>query len=103
MRLSGLEEQALYEINQGKQVPYFAAKPKYGHKRWKKEIPVEQVIMMGHIMGKDLRKPVELDTPAQCIKKGIDPAVVEQYAETPSTGVKLEPVTERGIKMVFSR
>lgn len=103
MRLSGLEEQALYEIKQGKQVPYFAAKPTYGRKRWKKEIPVEQVIMMGDIMGKDLRKPVELDTPAQCIKKGIDPAVVEQYAETPSTGVKLEPVTERGIKSVFSR
>lgn len=103
MRLSGLEEQALYEIKQGKQVPYFAAKPTYGRKRWKKEIPVEQVIMMGDIMGKDLRKPVELDTPAQCIKKGIDPAVVEQYAETPSTGVKLEAVTERGIKSVFSR
>lgn len=61
------------------------------------------IIMMGDLMGQDLRKPVELDTPAQCIKKGIDPAVVEQYAETPSTGVKLEPVTERGIKMVFSR
>lgn len=103
MRLSGLEEQALYEIKQGQHVPYFAVKPKYGHKRWKKEIPVEQVIMMGDIMGKDLRKPVELDTPAQCIKKGIDPAVVEQYAETPTTGVKLEPVTERGIKSVFSR
>lgn len=103
MRLSGLEEQALHEIKQGQHVPYFAAKPTYGRKRWKKEIPVEQVIMMGDIMGKDLRKPVELDTPAQCIRKGIDPAVVEQYAETPSTGVKLEPVTERGIKSVFSR
>lgn len=103
MRLSGLEEQALHEIKQGQHVPYFAAKPTYGRKRWKKEIPVEQVIMMGDLMGQDLRKPVELDTPAQCIKKGIDPAVVEQYAETPSTGVKLEQVTERGIKMVFSR
>lgn len=103
MRLSGLEEQALYEIKQGQHVTFYSAKPTYGRKRWKKEIPVEQVIMMGDIMGKDLRKPVELDTPAQCIKKGIDPAVVEQYAETPSTGVKLEPVTERGIKSVFSR
>ena len=103
MRLSGLEEQALHEIKQGQHVPFYSAKPTYGRKRWKKEIPVEQVIMMGDLMGQDLRKPVELDTPAQCIKKGIDPAVVEQYAETPSTGVKLEPVTERGIKSVFSR
>lgn len=103
MRLSGLEEQALHEIKQGQHVPFYSAKPTYGRKRWKKEIPVEQVIMMGDLMGQDLRKPVELDTPAQCIKKGIDPAVIEQYAETPSTGVKLEPVTERGIKMVFTR
>lgn len=103
MRLSGLEEQALHEIKQGQHVPFYSAKPTYGRKRWKKEIPVEQVIMMGDLMGQDLRKPVELDTPAQCIKKGIDPSVIEQYAETPSTGVKLEPVTERGIKSVFSR
>lgn len=103
MRLSGLEEQALHEIKQGQHVTFYSAKPTYGRKRWRKEIPVEQVIMMGDLMGQDLRKPVELDTPAQCIKKGIDPAVVEQYAETPSTGVKLEQVSERGIKMVFSR
>lgn len=103
MRLSGLEEQALYEIKQGQHVPYFAAKPTYGRKRFRKDIPVDQLIMLGDLSGVDIRKPLEVDTPAQCIKKGIDPAVVEQYAETPSTGVKLEPVTERGIKMVFSR
>lgn len=103
MRLSGLEEQALHEIKQGQHVPFYSAKPTYGRKRFRKDIPVEQLIMLGDLSGVDIRKPVEVDTPAQCIKKGIDPAVVEQYAETPSTGVKLEPVTERGIKMVFSR
>lgn len=103
MRLSGLEEQALHEIKQGQHVPYFAAKPTYGRKRFRKDIPVEQLIMLGDLSGVDIRKPVEVDTPAQCIKKGIDAAVIEQYAETPSTGVKLEPVTERGIKMVFTR
>lgn len=103
MRLSGLEEQALHEIKQGQHVPFYSAKPTYGRKRFRKDIPVEQLIMLGDLSGVDIRKPVEVDTPAQCIKKGIDPAVIEQYAETPSTGVKLEPVTERGIKMVFSR
>lgn len=103
MRLSGLEEQALHEIKQGQHVSFYSAKPTYGRKRWKKEIPVEQVIFMADLQGVDVRKPVELDTPAQCIKKGIDPAVVEQYAETPATGVKLEAVTERGIKSVFTR
>ncbi len=58
---------------------------------------------MAELSGVDLRKPVDLDTPAQCIKKGIDPAVVEQYAETPLTGVKLERVNERAIRSVFER
>lgn len=103
MRLSGLEEQALHEIKRGQHVTFYSAKTTYGRKRWKKDVPVEQVIMMGDLMGQDLRKQQELDTPAQCIKKGIDPSVVEQYAETPVTGVKLERVNERAIRSVFER
>lgn len=103
MRLSGLEEQALHEIKQGQHVTFYSAKTTYGRKRWKKDVPVEQVLMMGDLLGQNLRKPQELDTPAQCVKKGIDPSVIEQYAETPVTGVKLEQVDERAIKNVFSR
>lgn len=103
MRLSGLEEQALHEIKQGQHVTFYNAKTTYGRKRWKKDVPVDQVIFMAELQGVDVRKPQELDTPAQCVKKGIDPSVVEQYAETPVTGVKLEQVDERAIKNVFSR
>ena len=103
MRLSGLEEQALHEIKQGKHVTFYSAKTTYGRKRWKKDVPVDQVIMMGDLLTVDLRKPQELDTPAQCVKKGIDPSVIEQYAETPITGVKLEQVDERSIRSVFER
>lgn len=103
MRLSGLEEQALHEIKQGQHVTFYSAKTTYGRKRWKKDVPVDQVIFMAELQGVDVRKPQELDTPARCIKKGIDPSVVEQYAETPVTGVKLEQVDERSIRSVFER
>lgn len=103
MRLSGLEEQALHEIKQGQHVTFYSAKTTYGRKRWKKDVPVDQVIMMGDLLGQNIRKPQELDTPAQCAKKGIDPSVIEQYAETPVTGVKLEQVDERAIRNVFER
>lgn len=103
MRISGLEEQALHEIKQGQHVTFYSAKTTYGRKRWKKDVPVDQVIMMGDLLGQNLRKPQELDTPAQCVKKGIDPSVIEQYAETPVTGVKLEQVDERSIRSVFER
>lgn len=103
MRLSGLEEQALHEIKQGQHVTFYSAKTTYGRKRWKKDVPVDQVIFMAELQGVDVRKPQELDTPAQCAKKGIDPSVIEQYAETPVTGVKLEQVDERSIRSVFER
>lgn len=103
MRLSGLEEQALHEIKQGQHVTFFGTTPTYGRKRFRKNIPVEEIIFMGDLSGVDLRKPVELDTPAQCIKKGIDPAVIEQYVETPCTGVKLVTQDEKAVKNIFSK
>lgn len=103
MRLSGLEEQALHEIKQGQHVTFFNTAPTYGRKRFRKNIPVEEIIFMGDLSGVNLRKPVELDTPAQCIKKGIDPAVIEQYTETPSTGVKLVMQDEKAVKNIFSK
>lgn len=102
-RLSGLEEQALHELRSGNSVPFFGVKEGKGRQRWRKDVPVEQIIMMGDLMGQDLRKPVELDTPAQVRKKGIDADIVEQYSETPSTGLKLVPIDEKHVKNVFER
>jgi len=95
-RLSGLEEQALGEIRNGKSIPGFTGETGYGRKRWRKDTPVDEVIMMGDLMGVDVRKPVDLDTPAQVLKKGIDATVIELYSETPMTGLKL--VEDNGAK-----
>ena len=95
-RLSGLEEQALSEIRSGKILPGFIGQPGYGRKRWCKDTDQSEVIMMGDMMGFDLRKPAELDTPAQAIKKGVDESVIAAYSETPTTGLRL--VEDNGAK-----
>jgi hypothetical protein len=95
-RLTGLEEQALGEIKSGTLLPGFAAKQGYGRKRWQRDISQDEVIMMGDLMGVDLRKPRELDTPAKCLNKGVDESVIEMYSETPMTALKL--VTDNGTK-----
>lgn len=101
MRLSGLEEQALHEIKQGQHVTFYSAKTTYGRKRWKKDIPVDQVIMMGDLLGQNLKKDVELISPSQCTKLGLDSSVISAYSETPVTGVKLELTDEKVIRQVF--
>tara|TARA_R110000782_G_scaffold19035_4_gene51722 strand:+ start:196 stop:1389 length:1194 start_codon:yes stop_codon:yes gene_type:complete len=88
-RLSGLEAQALSEIKSGQILPGFMSLQGYGRKRWAKNTPIDEVIQMCDLLGVDARKPIDLDTPAQIIKKGIDEDVINLYSETPMTGVKL--------------
>ncbi|MGL4895139.1 MAG: DUF2800 domain-containing protein [Shewanella sp.] len=102
-RLSGIEEQALAEIRSGKMLPGFIGEQGYGRKRWRKDTPHDEVIMMGDLLGIDLRKPVELDTPTQAIKKGIDASVIEAYSETPTTGLKLVEDTGAKARNVFRK
>jgi len=100
-RLSGLEEQAMHEIRSGKSNPFLTVEQSYGRKRWKKDVPVDEVLMMGDLMGVDLRKPVELDTPTKVAKKGIDESVISAYSETPSTGWKLVEINTVKTRQIF--
>lgn len=101
-RLSGLEEQAIHEIGNGELVSYFSTERGKGRERWKKDVPHAEVIMMGDLLGVDIRKPVELDTPAQCRKKGIDESVIAAYSETPMTALKLVEVDGAKIRQIFN-
>ena len=101
-RLSGLEEQAIHEIKAGKSVSFYTAQQSKGRERWKKDVPHAEVIMMGDLLGVDIRKPVELDTPAQVRKKGIDESVIAEYSETPMTGLKLVEIDGNKARQVFN-
>jgi hypothetical protein len=73
-----------------------------GRERWKKDVPHAEVIMMGDLLGVDIRKPVEMDTPAQVRKKGIDESVIAEYSETPMTALKLVEVDGAKIRQIFN-
>lgn len=101
-RLSGLEEQAIYEIGKGDIVPYFSTERGKGRERWKKDVPHAEVIMMGDLLGVNIRKPTELDTPSQVRKKGIDESVIAAYSETPMTALKLVEVDGAKVRQIFN-
>lgn len=100
-RLVGLEEQAIYEHRNGEHLPGLMAIQREGRLNWRKDIDQQEVIDMGDLMGVDLRKPRELSTPAQVIKKGVDVSVIESYSEKPKQGWKLQAVTEDRISKMF--
>ncbi|MGL4250607.1 MAG: DUF2800 domain-containing protein [Aeromonas sp.] len=102
-RETTLEAQALYQMRKGNIVPFFTMEQGKGRETWRKNVPVEQLIMMGDLLGVDIRKPVTLDTPAQCRKKGIDESVIAEYIETPSTGLKLVEFDSKEYRHIFTR
>ncbi len=100
-RLSGVESQVLSDIKRGNSIPGFTSQQGYGRKRWKKDTPVDEVIAMGDMMDIDLRKPVQLDTPAQAIKKGLGESVISMYSETPLGKVKIVEQNNDELRRTF--
>lgn len=96
---SGFEEQIKGKIRAGVRVPGWALKEGVGRVKWSK--PVDEIVAMGDMMGKDLRK-AEAITPTQAKGLGLDEALISAYSERPNTGLKLVAVDSKA-REVFSK
>jgi hypothetical protein len=86
-------------MRSGRDVPGWIQEPTYGRKKW--IAPASDVAALGDMMGVDLRKPVDVVTPNQAVKKGVDETVITAYCETPRTGFKIAPDNGNKAKQVF--
>lgn len=85
-RVSGLEETALYRIRGGELVPGYAVEAQVGRQEW--TVPVDQVVALGSLMGKELSKPGVV-TPKQALKLGIDAATIKTMSTRAQKGLAL--------------
>lgn len=95
----GYESQIEGKVRAGEIVPGWTTEPTYGREKWDK--PIEEVIAMGEMMGKDLRK-LEAITPKAAVKLGVDEAVIKAYSTQPRTGVKVTQDNGTKAKQVFT-
>lgn len=86
-RITGLEEEATSLLKRGKRVPGFILEQTTGRKKW--NAPIDEIITMGELMGVNVKKPVELITPTQAIKAGLDETVVNTMSEITKGSFKL--------------
>lgn len=100
-RLTGIEEQVLYDVSQGEVVPGLGVKQGKGRKRWLKGFDTTEIAVMGDCMGVDLRKPLELETPTESIKLGVDESVINAYSETPNGKMKIVKHDDYKIRKLF--
>ena len=96
---TGFNQQVESVIRSGKLVPGFRTVTGKGREKWDK--PPSEIIMLGEMLGHDLRKTDALITPKQAVKLGIDEAVISSYSVTPSTGIKVVPDNDNKAKQVF--
>lgn len=97
---SGFDEQVKNLIRSGANVPGWVAEMGKGRLKWNRSI--NEVIALGDMLNKNLRKPVDVKTPNQAIKDGIDPGIIKLYSKKPETGLKVVPDTGNKAKKVFS-
>lgn len=97
---SGYEAEIEARVRNGETVPYWRTEQGVGRETWSR--PASEVIRMGQMLGKDLRRTDPV-TPKQAVSLGIDEAVIKGYSHKPRTGIKVVPDNGNHAKQVFSK
>lgn len=97
-RVDGLRELTLANLKAGAQIAYYRIAEGKGRKQW--NAPVNQVIAMGQMFGKNLAK-TELITPAQAKKLGMDETMIDAFSFVPSGNLKLVAENSSDARRVF--
>jgi hypothetical protein len=100
-RVDALEQQALSLVRSGKRVPHWRPDRSSGGRTVWKRTPAE-VIALGDLMGIDLRKPVEPVTPRQAEQRGLQAALVSNYAEHRPGALCLVPDDGSDMRRAFA-
>lgn len=88
-RYTGLYEHASSLVRMGRPVAHWSMEAGQGRLKWKDGVTPESVADMGDLFGFNLRKPLAVLTPTQCVKTGIDKGVIDEYAHRPTGAMRL--------------
>lgn len=97
-RVDGLRELTLANLKAGVAIPYYHIGEGRGRQQW--NIPIEQVVTIGQMLGKDLSKPGVV-TPTQAKKLGVDESLIAAYSFIPTGNLKLVADNPSDARRVF--
>jgi hypothetical protein len=98
---TGLEEQLIKALLKGQYVPGYRLDSTKPRERWIGD--VEELFVLGDLLGHNLRAPPQPIGIAAARKLGIDDSVISQYVERPKGSVKLVPMDFTALKKVFGQ
>lgn len=102
-RLSGIQQDVTSRMQKGLSVPGLSGARGEGRTRWKKDANVQEVIDIAELLEvKDITRPVQLITPNQLSKKGVDSTVISDYIETPQSDFKITEINQKQLRKTFN-
>lgn len=91
-RYTGLYEHASNLARSGHPIAHWGMQPGQARLKWKDDVTPEKVAAMGDLYGIELRKPLAVKTPTQCIAAGVDKSIIDgDYAHRPQGAMRLVP------------
>jgi hypothetical protein len=100
-RYTGLYEHASNLARTGHAIAHWGMESGEGRWKWKEDAPAQKIADLGDLFGFDLRKPLAVLTPTQCVKKGIDKEVIDEYAHRPRGALRLVPDDTTRTRKIF--
>ena len=97
-RIDGLQTAVAAYARQGIATPFHALEQTKGRKVW--SVPIDQVVALGALMGKQLAKPAVV-TPTQAKALGVDEAVISAYSKESNEALRLVPENPAKARRVF--
>lgn len=97
-RLAAREAEAMARIKSGEFIPGYTIESGKGRRAW--TVQPKEIITLGDMCGIDLRKPVDVVTPAQALDKHLDESTINAMSEKKTT---FKLVNDRNLAMrIFS-
>ena len=100
-RLTGVEAQVRARTEAGDLTTGYRIESALGRLSWDKS--VNEVLVLGDLVEKDLRKSPEPVTPAQAIKVGISKEIIEKFSSRKPTAPKLVPSNQTLASQAFKK
>lgn len=102
-RRTGLAVAVESTIRAGKRVPFYELSPGRSNLAWRDGVTPEEVAMFGELCNVNVRKPLAVFTPKQCVDAGInETAILQDYAYRPPAGLKLTPIDTTAATKAFA-
>lgn len=90
-RREGLAVAAEATIRAGQTVPHYELAPGRSNLTWREGVTPQEIADYGDLIGIELRKPMAVFTPTQCVDAGVsETAILKDYAYKPPAALKLK-------------